>query len=172
MKWGIKAQYNTPSIPKWLSYLLDFFVPKWLSSWSASLEIWGSKSNIFVPNFHHQEVFGHPNFERRFVGVVILFYFKSHIYKYLVNGQRALISPKLGTRTISLGRREWYKGKLACLTWIWCKVTRWLKKYQTSCLSISMLPHDMRLSLGKGTKLPSQKEAIVLGTCFLNVRRL
>jgi hypothetical protein len=36
-----------------------------------------------------------------------LFYFKSHTYNYSVNGQPALISPKLGTHKIILGRREY-----------------------------------------------------------------
>ena len=37
---------------------------------------------------------------------LLFFYFKSHTYNYSVNGQRALILPKLGTWTIILRRRE------------------------------------------------------------------
>ena len=36
-------------------------------------------------------------------------YFECHTYNYSVNGQRALISPKLGTRTIVLGRWEYLR---------------------------------------------------------------
>ena len=94
----------TPYVPKWLSYFPDFVVPKWLSGLSAWLEIWGSESNISVPNFTYQEVFWHRNFWGHF-GVVVVVYFKSHTYNYSVNGQRALISPKLETHTIIWGWR-------------------------------------------------------------------
>ena len=96
----------TPFVPTWFSYLLDFFVPKRLSGLFARQEIWGSKSNIFAPNFHHQEVFWHPNFGGHFRVVVVL-YFKNHTYNYLANGQRTLISPKLKTWTIVLEQREY-----------------------------------------------------------------
>ena len=80
-----------------------FLGSKWLSSLSARLEMWASKSKEKItPNFYHQEVFRQRNFGGRF-GVVVVFYFKSHTYNYSVNGQHALISPKLGTRTIVLG---------------------------------------------------------------------
>jgi hypothetical protein len=51
-------------------------------------------SNILVPNFLYQEIFQHHNFcgTFRIVGVL---YFKNHTYNYWVNGQRALILPKL-----------------------------------------------------------------------------
>ena len=96
----------TPSIPKWSSYLLEFFVPKQLFGLSTRLEIWGSKSNILAWNFHRQEVFWHRNFRGRF-GVVDVFYLKIHTYNHSVNGQWALISPKLGARTIILGWRKY-----------------------------------------------------------------
>ena len=82
-----------------------FLVPKWLPGSSTQLEIWGSKSNIFGPNFHHQEVFRHRDCGRRF-GVVDVISFKSHTYNHSVNGQRALISPTVGTQTTISGRRE------------------------------------------------------------------
>ena len=65
-----------------------------------------AQSQIFSANFPYQEVFRHCNFQGHF-RVVVVFYFKSHTYNYLVNGQRALISPKLETRTILLERREY-----------------------------------------------------------------
>ena len=96
---------RTPFAPtKLLSYTLDFFVSKWLSDLFARLEIWGSKSNIFMSNFLYQEVFRYCNFQGRF-GIVVFIYFKSYTYNYLVNGQRSLILPKLETQTIILGRR-------------------------------------------------------------------
>ena len=98
---------STPSVPKWLSYFLDLLVPKWLSGWYAQLEIWGS--NIFTPNFLYQEVFQHCNFQGRFK-VVDALCFKSHTYTYATNGQWALISPKLETRTIILEGREYFIG--------------------------------------------------------------
>ena len=36
-----------------------------------------------------------------------MLYFESHTYNYLVNGQRALILPKLETQRIILGWREY-----------------------------------------------------------------
>ena len=66
---------------------------------------WGSKSSIFAPHLLYQEVFQHHDLWGNFK-VVDAFYFKSHTYNYSVNGQHALISPKLETRTIILGRRE------------------------------------------------------------------
>ena len=59
-----------------------------------------------MPNILYQEVFRHCNFRVRF-GVVVVFYLKSPTHNYLVNGQHALISPKLETRTIILGWREY-----------------------------------------------------------------
>ena len=38
---------------------------------------------------------------------VVFFYFKSHTYNYSVNGQRALVLPKLEAQTIILGWREY-----------------------------------------------------------------
>ena len=98
----------TPTVAEWSSYPPGFvFGPKMVyfsSSLFARLEIWGPKSNTFAPNFHHQEVFRHRNFGGHFA-IVVLSYSKSHTYNYFVNGQWALTSPKLGTRTIILGRR-------------------------------------------------------------------
>ena len=95
-----------------------FFVPNWLFG-SALLEIWGSKSHIFVPNSLHQEAFRHHDFWGR-SGVVALFYFKSHIYNYLVNGQRALILPKIRNVDNHFGTQE-VLGKWVCSTWCnWC----------------------------------------------------
>ena len=50
-------------------------VPKIVSGLFAWLEIWGSKSNVFVPNFLYQEVFWHRDFQGRFgvVDVLLLF---------------------------------------------------------------------------------------------------
>jgi hypothetical protein len=45
--------------------------------------------------------------------VVVVFYLKSHTYNYSVNGQHVLILPKLGTRTIVLGQKE-YSCILGC----------------------------------------------------------
>ena len=70
------------------------------------VRIRGSKSNICVQNLIYQEVVRHRNCQGRF-GVVLLFYFESHTYIYLVNDQWALISPKLEMRTIMLGWREY-----------------------------------------------------------------
>jgi hypothetical protein len=67
------------------------------------------KVKYFHADFYHQEVFMHCNFGKggRGVGVVVvLFYFKSHTYKYLVNGQRTLTSPKSRTQPIFWGERE------------------------------------------------------------------
>ena len=92
---------------KWLSYFLDwiFCVPKQLANLFARLEIWGSTSNNFVPNFLSQWVFWRRNFRGRFwAGVVV--YFKNRTYIYLVNGQRTLNLPKLETQTIVLRWRE------------------------------------------------------------------
>ena len=90
--------------PKTIVLPPGIFVPPRLF---AQLEIWGSKSSTFMPNFHHQEVFWHGNFRACF-GVVVVFYFilKSHTYSYSVNGERALILPKLRTWTITLKQRE------------------------------------------------------------------
>ena len=97
-------EQSTLSVPKWLSYLPDFLVPNDCPVYLPWREIRGSKSNVFAPNVHHQEVLRYHNFRGRF-GVVVVFYCKSHAYNYLVNGQWALISPKWGTRTIVLGQR-------------------------------------------------------------------
>jgi hypothetical protein len=43
---------------------------------------------FLVPNFHHQKVFRHRNFGGH-CEVLVVFYFQSHTYNYLVNGQRA-----------------------------------------------------------------------------------
>ena len=102
---------STP-IPKWLSYLPHIFVPRWLSSLSAQLEIWGSKSNIFARNFHHQEVFRHRNFGRHFGAVVVYYYYKNHTYNYSVNGQWALISPNFRTQTITLRQNRYLSMQL------------------------------------------------------------
>ena len=59
-----------------------------------------------MPSFLYEEVFWHHNFQGRF-GVVVVFYFKNLTYNYSVNGQRALISPKLETRKIILGRTKY-----------------------------------------------------------------
>jgi hypothetical protein len=88
-----------------------FVVPKWLSGLSAWLKIWDSKSNIFAPNFHHQEDFQHHHCRAHF-GVVVFFYFESHTYNCSVNDRRALISPNIMTRTIILGRREYLLHRL------------------------------------------------------------
>ena len=74
-----------PPVSKRLFYLPYFFVPKWLSSLSAQLEIWGSKSNIFTLNFH-QEVFPHCNLKECCRVVVVFICFQSHTTNYLVNG--------------------------------------------------------------------------------------
>ena len=50
-----------------------FLVLKWLSGLSAWLEIWGSKSTIFAPNFLYEEVFWHFNFQGHFGVVDVLF---------------------------------------------------------------------------------------------------
>ena len=45
----------TPSVPKWLSYFL-IFCPKLIVQFIHRLEIWGSKSYIFVPNLLYQKI--------------------------------------------------------------------------------------------------------------------
>ena len=89
------------------SYTKELYTPsilKWLYGLFAWVEIWGSKSNIFVSNFLYQKDFWHRNFWGCF-GVVDVFYFESHTYNFSNNGQRALILPKLETRTIILKRK-------------------------------------------------------------------
>ena len=69
-------------------------------------------SQIFLcQTFYIKKSFLHCNFRGHFRVVVVL-YFKSHTYNYSVHGQRALISPKLETRLIILGRREYHINKL------------------------------------------------------------
>ena len=80
------------------------FVPKWFVGLFARLETQGSKSHIFASDFHHQEVCRLRSFGGRF-GMLFLFE-ESNFYNYSVNSQRTLISPKLRTRTIILGRSE------------------------------------------------------------------
>ena len=50
-----------------------------------------------------------PKLQGTFRSSCCFFYFKSHTYNCTFNGQRALTSPKLGTRTIVLGRREYLR---------------------------------------------------------------
>lgn len=89
---------STPSVLKRLSGLF------------ARLEIQGSKSKIYVPSCHHQEVFFDTATleDMRFAVVVVLLFEDSHLQLF---GQRPsvtlLISPQLGTRTTTMGRREY-----------------------------------------------------------------
>ena len=71
----------------------------------TGLDIRGSNSNIFEDQSHHHEDFRHRGF-RGCSGVVGVFYFERCTYNYSDNGEWALISPKLETRTIILGWRE------------------------------------------------------------------
>ena len=75
-------------------------------TFNTMLDIRVSKSDIFESHSPHQEVFPHRNFQGCF-GVVVVFYFKHHIYNYSDNGEWVLIFPKLETRTIILGWREY-----------------------------------------------------------------
>ena len=63
-----------------------------------------SHQTFYIKSLWHRSLCGH-------FGVVVVFYFKSHTYNYLVNGEWALISPKPETRTIILGQREYVKNK-------------------------------------------------------------
>ena len=83
----------TPSFLKWLSYYparnlslkVNYFGVKLSSSWILlTLQLRGR------------------------LGVLDVFYFKSHTYNYLVNDPWVLILPKLGTWTIILGRSEYH----------------------------------------------------------------
>ena len=51
-------------------------------------------------------------------GVVGIFYFERHTANYSDNGERTLISPKLETRTIILGRREYITHSELLLLWM------------------------------------------------------
>ena len=70
----LKCLSYTLFVPKRLSNLPDFLVPKGLSDLFALLEIWGSMSNIFAPNFYHPEVLWDRNFKGHFE-IVVIFYF-------------------------------------------------------------------------------------------------
>ena len=74
-------------------------------TFDTRLDIRGSNSNIFENQSHHQGDSRHHNFRgcSRVVGVS---YFEHHTYNYSNNGEWALISQKLETRTIILGWRE------------------------------------------------------------------
>ena len=54
---------------------------------------------------HHQEDFRHRDFRGCFI-VVVVFYFARHTYNYSLNGERALIYPKLENRIIILGQKQ------------------------------------------------------------------
>ena len=107
--WIIKdllGTLDTPSIPKWLSYLLEFFCPKMIVQFICPARYLRLKVKYFCTKLSSSSIFLTLQFRGRF-GVVIVFNFKSHAYNYSVNGQWALISPKLGTWAIVLGRREY-----------------------------------------------------------------
>ena len=92
--------------PKMIVLLLRFCCPKMIVRLSTQLEM-EAQSQIFSHQnlLVYQEGFSHRNFQGHF-GVVVVFYFKSHTYNFLVNRQRTLISPKLETWTIVLGWRS------------------------------------------------------------------
>ena len=106
---------STPSVPKLLSYFPYLFVPKWLSGLYVRLEF-EAQSQIFLhQTFYIKLSFDDSHFRGRF-RVVLVFYFKSHIYNYLVNGQPALVLPKLETQTIILKRRESWARQIELVT--------------------------------------------------------
>ena len=94
-------------LPKTILLLLEFFCYKWLSTLSAWLRIEAWSQNTSTPNLLYQEVFQHCHFRGHY-RVVVVFYFINHTYNYSFYGQRASISPKLETRTIILGQREYH----------------------------------------------------------------
>ena len=65
----------------------------------CSARNWGSKSIFLHQTLQHRDF-------RGCFGVVVVLYFKHRTYNYSINGHRALISPKLETWIIILGRRE------------------------------------------------------------------
>ena len=71
----------TSSVPKWLSYLLNLFVPKWLPSLYAQLETSNSKSIIFMSHYTilYLEFFWHRNFQGRFIVVVYFIFRESYL---------------------------------------------------------------------------------------------
>ena len=103
---------NMIAIWTWLTFELLFCLSQKCLTFGSStqLEIWGSKSNISAPDFHHQDVFRHRNSGGHCRVVVVVLYSISYNYNYSVNGQHALISPKLGERTIILRRRAYERG--------------------------------------------------------------
>ena len=96
-------------------------------TFDTGLDIRGSKSSILEVQSHHQEDdFWHRNFRGCFKAVAI-FYFERHTYNYSLNGERALILPKLEIRTIISGLRE-YMTRTSCRSYIfvvwWCNLCK------------------------------------------------
>ena len=68
----------------------------------AQIEV-EAQSQIFL----HQTFYIKKSYVTATSGVVVVLYLKSYTYNYAVNGQWALISPKLETPTIIWRRREY-----------------------------------------------------------------
>ena len=104
------ASYScTPSIPKWLSYPVEFFGPKMIVRFISPARNLMLKVKYFRAKLSTSRSLWHRNFWRRYRVVVVLSC-KSHTYNCSVNGQQTLILPKLETRTITLGWRKHYEG--------------------------------------------------------------
>ena len=102
--------------------MICFIVKK---TFDTGLDIRGLNSNVFENQSHHQEDFGHRNFQGCF-GVVGVFFLERHTYNYLDNVARALILPELEMTTIVLGRREYIIRRSS-------KKTKQLAKFLLSC---------------------------------------
>jgi hypothetical protein len=100
------SHLGTPSLhPKMIILLPGFLGPKMILrfiyiytrlTFEAQSQII-SRQAFYIKN----------SFDTASSGSISEYYLKSHTYNHLVNGQRALILPKLQTCTIILGRREY-----------------------------------------------------------------
>ena len=133
--------------------LVTPYVPKWLFGLFARLEIRLLKVKYFRAKLSSSRSLLTMQLRGAVQGVVVGVYFKSHTYIYLVNGQWALISPKIGIRTIILGWRKNYS-HFQVDTWkIWAEIYSW--QYSQQSLFIPILSTEILFITTLSLKIPT-----------------